>query len=36
MRWYQHSLHGVKWAASEKYRLPLMEMTATKKASTSA
>src|SRR3989442_1685488 len=36
MRWYQHSLHGVKWAPSEKYRLPLIEMAATRKARTSA
>src|ERR1700716_2667357 len=36
IRWSQHSLHGVKCAASEKYRLPLTEMAATRKPSTSA
>ena len=28
IRWYQHSRHGVKWATSDRYRLPRVEVTA--------
>ena len=29
IRWYQHSVHGSKWATSEKYRLPAVARNAT-------
>src|SRR5439155_11851402 len=35
MRWNQHNRHGVKWATSEKYRLPRVQTRATAKASQS-
>src|SRR6185312_10329587 len=33
MRWYQHIVHGVEWATSEKYRLPSVQPTAIAAAS---
>jgi hypothetical protein len=29
MRWYQHNVHGVNLATSEKYRLPTVARVAT-------
>src|SRR3954469_23239395 len=36
IRWYQHSLHGTKWATSDRYRLPRVQTKATAKASSRA
>ena len=36
IRWYQHSRHGSKCATSEKYRLPIVARSATRKAIDSA
>src|SRR5215207_837866 len=36
MRWYQHRVHGMKRACSEKYRLPAVAAAATRNANHSA